>query len=146
MRGFQLALTLALLFGASPAPAAAPEDRRLASRLRRIETAFRDGDAAALRGSCAASGKVRVDLSGPAPAQGAYAAGQLQVIFGQIFRAGRTREFAIEDDVRVSAPGTAFARGRWVQGAGGRESELTLTFTLREEDGDWRVREIRSTR
>lgn len=130
--------------------AAAPVgvDARLLSRLRQIEGAFRSGDASALRSSCSSGGKVRVDLKAPVEAQGSYGPGQLQVIFSDIFDASHTSRLEINaDDVRVSA-GTAFARGRWTRRPkdAGPEAQGTLTFTLREEAGDWRVLEIRSSR
>ena len=108
----------------------------LASRLSRIESAFRQSDANALRLSFPASGKVRVDLDDLTDGQGSYGPGQLQVIFGQIFEDYPTREFVFErDEIRVSAPGTAFARSRWTRrhAVGGHESADTLTFTLRQE-------------
>jgi hypothetical protein len=129
---------------------AAPDEELAAglhSRLERIESAFRTGDAGSLRGSFSGSGKVRVDLKGLTPGRGSYGPGQLQVIFAAIFDEYRTREFRFgRDDVQVSTPGTAFAKGRWVRRSqrGSQDTE-TLCFTLREEDGDWRVLEIRSS-
>src|SRR5688572_10604714 len=101
---------------AGPLGAAAAEaDPSLASRLRRIESAFRSGDAAALRPSFAA-GKVRVDLRDLTDGPGSFGSGQLEVLFGRIFDASPTREFTIRpQDVTVSTPSTAFARGRWVR-------------------------------
>jgi hypothetical protein len=123
-------------------------DAQLSSRLTRIETAFRRGDAAALRASCASVGKVRVELGSIGDGHGSYGTGQLEVIFDQVFGQSRTQAFAFaRDDVTVSPPGTAFARGRWVRGGrSGGQSVDTLTFTLREEGGEWRVHEIRSSR
>ena len=124
-------------------------DPSLSTRLSRIESAFRQCDANALRLSFPASGKVRVDLDDLTDGQGSYGPGQLQVIFGQIFEDYPTREFVFErEEVRVSQPGTAFARGRWIRRHlnGGHESADNLTFTLRQEGGDWRIQEIRSTR
>jgi len=128
--------------------AVADVDPSLASRLRRIESAFRSGDASALRPSFA-PGKVRVDLRDLTDGPGSYGSGQLEVLFGRIFDEIRTREFLIRpQDVTVSAPSTAFARGRWVRRPrpGGAERVDTLTFTLREEGGEWRIHEIRSSR
>jgi hypothetical protein len=71
------------------------------------------------------------------------------VIFAQIFEQYSTRELAFpKTDVTLSSPGTAFARGRWLRRArhGGPDSTDTLTFTLCEEGGDWRILEIRSSR
>lgn len=124
-------------------------DPVLWSRLQRIEAAFRQGDAGSLRLSFSGAGKVRVDLKGLTDGQASYGLGQLQVVFAQIFEEFRTRDFAFEkDEVKVSRPGTAFARGRWVRRsqAGGPETVDNLTFTLREESGDWRILEIRSSR
>ena len=130
--------------GAEPdAPAA------LWTRLRRIESAFRERDANSLRLSLSTSGKVRVEMKDLVAGQTAYGPGQLQVIFGQIFEVSQTRDLAFDkDDVRVATQGTAFARGRWVRRSvpGGQELVDTLTFTLREETGDWRIQEIRSSR
>lgn len=123
-------------------------DAALWARLERIETAFRGGDANSLRLSCSERGKVRVDLK-ELTGQTTYGPGQLQVVFGQIFEDYATREFAFRrSEVSVSTPGTAFARGRWVRRSshGGRETVDTLTFTLREESGDWRIHEVRSSR
>ena len=95
------------------------------------------------------NGKVRVDLKDVMEGPGSYGASQLEVIFVRIFDENRTREFAFRDEeVTVSAPGTAFARGRWVRKArpGGSDTTDTLTFTLRQESGDWRIHEIRSSR
>jgi hypothetical protein len=116
--------------------------------LRRIESAFREGDAGSLRLSFSSGGRVRVELRDLAEGQGAYGAGQLQAIFNRIFEQVRTEDFAFgKEDVRVATPGTAFARGRWVRRAPARGPETVdmLTFTLREESGDWRILEIRSS-
>jgi hypothetical protein len=131
---------------AAPAPTADPS---LTSRLRGIETAFRSGDAASLRPTFTASAKVRVDLKDVMEGPGSYGPSQLEVIFGRIFEENRTRQFSFRDeDVTVSAPGIAFARGRWVRKVrqGGTDLSDTVTFTLRQESGDWRVHEIRSSR
>lgn len=144
-----LAVSLSLpsaLTAALPDEEAADEVR---SRLSRIESAFRDGDADALRHSLSATGKIRVDLRDLTDGQASYGAGQLQVMFGHIFEDFRTREFTFrKNEVRISAPGTAFARGRWVRRGvgGGHESADNLTFTLRQEGRDWRIVEIRSSR
>lgn len=143
-----LALAAPLLTAARPA---IPDDQEpgLSSRLRHIEAAFREGDASSLRSSCTSTGKVRVDLRDLPEGQGSYGSGQLQAIFSHIFEESRTREFAFgRDDVTVPAPGTAFARGRWVRRnpPRGQETVDTLTFTLRQESGDWRILEIRSSR
>jgi len=124
-------------------------DPKLWSRLQRIESSFRGGDAGALRPSFASRGKVRVDLRGLTEGPASYGSGQLQVIFEKIFDGNRTREFAFrKQDVTVPAPGTAFAKGRWVRRTrtGGQESVDTLTFTLREENRDWRIHEILTSR
>jgi hypothetical protein len=144
-----------LLAAASTGPPAAaaavwatPEagQEALWSRLHRIESAFRDGDAAALRSSFC-GGKLRVDLPQVAGPPASYGAGQLQVIFRQLFAATRTREFVFPtSDVTLRSSDTAFARGRWVRRGGGTEQTDVLTFTLREEDGDWRIHEILSAR
>jgi hypothetical protein len=121
----------------------------LSARLRRIETAFRSGDAGSLRPAFTANTKVRVDLKDVMDGPGSYGPSQLEVIFGRIFDENRTRQFSFKDeDVAVSSPGVAFARGRWVRktGRGGMETTDTVTFTLRQESGDWRIHEIRSSR
>jgi hypothetical protein len=123
-------------------------DPALSSRLRHIESAFREGDAGSLRLSFSSGGRVRVELRDLPEGQGAYGPGQLQAIFNRIFEQVRTEDFAFgKDDVRVAIPGTAFARGRWVRRAPTRGPETVdmLTFTLREESGDWRILEIRSS-
>jgi hypothetical protein len=70
-------------------------------------------------------------------------------VFTQVFSERRTHAFSFpKEDVSVSREGTAFARARWVWCAGGgdqRTSE-TLVFSLRSEDGDWRLQEIRRAR
>jgi hypothetical protein len=121
----------------------------LQERLQRIESAFRDGDASALRRSFATSGKLRVDLKNLTEGQEAYGASQLQVIFTQIFEGCRTSDFRFAlDEVSVPSPGTAFARGRWTRTGRRERVELaeTLTFTLRDDGSDWRILEIRSSR
>ena len=141
-----VALLLAALPG--PAPAEEPSDA-LRSRLTRIEGAFREGNAGSLRKSFSETGKVRVDLKDLTDEPASYGGGQLQVVFGRIFDENQTREFAFpKDDVTVSASGTAFARARWSRRnrPGGQESVDNLTFTLRQEGGDWRINEIRSSR
>ena len=142
--------TALLVLLATTAPGADEESvpASLLARLSRIESAFRQGDAGSLRVSFPATGKMRVDLKGLTDGQESYGAGQLQVIFGQIFSEFRTRDFLIpRDDVRVSSQGTAFARGRWVRAdREGDERAETLTFTLRADGGDWRILEIRSSR
>jgi hypothetical protein len=123
-------------------------DPALSSRLRRIEAAFREGDAGSLRTSFCSGGRVRVELRDLPEGPGTYGPGQLQAIFGRIFEQARTEDFAFgKDDIHVATPGTAFARGRWVRRAPARGPETVdmLTFTLREESGDWRILEIRSS-
>lgn len=143
-------LGLALAGGVTAGRAAeSPPDDALWSRLQRIENAFVLGDARSLRSSFASPGKLRVDLDGLTDGRASYAAGQLQVIFGQIFGENRTRELAFERrEVTLSSAGTAFARGRWVREPrrGGPSTTERLTFTLREEHGDWHILEIRSSR
>jgi hypothetical protein len=132
--------------GWSAGPGSETPDGALWSRLRRIEVAFRDGDAGALRASFC-SGKVRVDLPQVEGAPGSYGPGQLQVIFAQIFAAARTERFVFPPaEVTLRSSDTAFARGRWVRlGAESGQAEL-LTFTLRAEEGDWRIHEILAPR
>lgn len=146
VRAAMSALALLMAAGASFPAEVEPA---LWSRLQRIEGAFRGGDAGALRASLPASAKVRVDLKGLTDGPVSYGAGQLQVVFGQIFESHRTRQFAFrKQDVTIPTPGTAFARARWVRTRrpGGQEIQDTLTVTLREEAGDWRVHEILSSR
>lgn len=149
-RGFAAAaLVAAAGLRASVPVQAEGVDPQLSSRLQRIESAFRGGDAGALRPCFASSGKVRVDLKDLTDGPASYGPGQLQVVFEQIFDGNRTREFAFrKQDVTVPSPGTAFAKGRWVRRArtGGPETVDTLTFTLREEDRDWRIHEILTSR
>lgn len=143
------AALIAVLLSGAGAARAATLDPALSTRLRRIEGAFRGGDAASLRPIFTTSGKVRVDLKDVMEGPGSYGSSQLEVIFDRIFDENRTREFTFrDDDVTVSTPGTAFARGRWVRKArpGGTDATDTLTFTLRQESGDWRIHEIRSSR
>jgi hypothetical protein len=139
---------LVLCTPASRADTAESVPAGLLTRLQRIESAFRQGDAGSLRLSFPATGKMRVDLKGLTDGQESYGSGQLQVMFGQIFAEFRTRDFLIpQDEVRVSSQGTAFARGRWVRAnREGVERRETLTFTLRADGGDWRILEIRSSR
>jgi hypothetical protein len=141
--------TAALLLSAPSGVAAAGLDPALSTRLKGIESAFRSGDAGSLRPVFTSSVKVRVDLKDVMEGPGSYGPSQLEVIFGRIFDENRTRQFSFRDeDVTVSAPGVAFARGKWVRkvGRGGVEAPDTVTFTLRQESGDWRIHEIRSSR
>jgi len=124
---------------ASAAPAAGAE--ALASRLQRIEAAFRGGDAGALRASFTTRGKLRLDVPQVPGCPASYGAGQLQVIFGQLFAAARTRSFAFEQEDAPSSDDTAFARALWRRDDP-HDGGQALTFTLREEDGDWRIHEI----
>jgi hypothetical protein len=133
---------------AEPAPGDEPTPA-LRSRLRRIEGAFKSGSAGSLRQSFSESGKIRVDLKDLTDEAASYGCGQLQVVFGRIFDENQTREFAFpKDDVTVSPEGTAFARARWSRRSrpSGQETVDNLTFTLRQESGDWRINEIRSSR
>jgi len=141
------AVIAALLSG--PAIEAGDGSEALWTRLRRIQSDFRSGDAPSLRTSFSSTTRLRVDLEGFTDRRASYAPGQLQVIFGEIFEEHRTREMNFErNDVTLSPGGTAFARGRWVRRPkhGGAETVDSLTFTLREEGGDWRILEIRSSR
>jgi hypothetical protein len=149
MRNAGRALGAALLVCAAADARAATLEPGLSTRLRRIETAFRSGDAGSLRPAFTANTKVRVDLKDVMDGPGSYGPSQLEVIFGRIFDENRTRQFSFKDEeVTVSGPGIAFARGRWVRkaGRGGTETTDTVTFTLRQESGDWRIHEIRSSR
>jgi hypothetical protein len=143
-------IVTALWLIASPlrAGAATPiVEEALRGRLRHVEAAFRQGDARALRECLSESAKVRVDLPDLTQGQGLYGAGQLQVIFSRVFEQRRTRSMAFPvEDVRVPAPGTAFARGVWVH-VGARDADShseVLMFTLHAEGTDWRVIEMRS--
>lgn len=150
------ACALPLLFApgraaAAPLPAASParQEDALWSRLRRIEEAFRAGDAGALRSSFPGAVKMRVDLPDVPGCPASYGPGQAQVVFAQLFAEAPTRDFAFsDDDVTRPSDGTAFARARWVRAAPGERSGATqsLTFTLREENGGWRIHEIVATR
>jgi hypothetical protein len=143
-----LALCAAGWLASAPA-ARADDEEALKSRLRRIEESFRQGNAGGLRDSCPSNGKVRVDLRGLTDGPASYAPGQLQVVFERIFAENRTREFSFRrDDLQVSAPRTAFARASWTRRGppGAQEAAEHLTFTLREDGGDWRIQEIRSSR
>ena len=154
MRGWRGVLAAAALAAAaglhdSPPLQADGADPHLSSRLQRIESAFRDGDAGVLRSCFASTGKVRVDLRDLTDGPASYGPGQLQVVFEQIFDGNRTREFAFrKQDVTVPSAGTAFAKARWVRRArtGAQETVDTLTFTLREENRDWRIHEILTSR
>ena len=149
-----VAAALAVLFGpgrAAAAPSASParQEEALWSRLRRIEEAFRAGDAGALRASFPGAAKIRVDLPDVPGCPASYGPGQAQVVFAQLFAAAATRDFTISgDDVTRPSDSTAFARARWVRSAPGDRSGPThsLTLTLREEDGGWRIHEIVATR
>jgi hypothetical protein len=143
-----LVAALLLLALAGPAPGEEPNPA-LRTRLSRIEGAFRSGSAGSLRQSFSEAGKVRVDLKELTDEPASYGCGQLQVVFGRIFDENQTREFAFpKDDVTVSEAGTAFARARWSRRSrpGGQDAVDNLTFTLRQESGDWRINEIRSSR
>jgi hypothetical protein len=147
MAAIVAALLLTALVG--PAPGEESPNGALRSRLSHIEGAFRDGSAGSLRQSFSETGKVRVDLKDLTEEPASYGCGQLQVVFARIFDENQTREFAFpKDDVTVSAAGTAFARARWSRRnrPGGQEAVDNLTFTLRQESGDWRINEIRSSR
>jgi len=127
----------------------ASADEALRNRLRRVEAAFRQGDALALRGCFSDKAKVRVELGDLSEGQGLYGAGQLQVIFGRIFEKRRTRSMSFpRADVKVPAVGTAFARGVWVHLGSRSADERTdsLMLTLHADDGDWRIIEMRSAR
>jgi Domain of unknown function (DUF4440) len=130
-----------------PARAAGLEDA-LWSRLRRIESAFRAGDAASLRACFPAASKLRVDLPEVPGGPASYGPGQLQVIFARVFASASTREFEfIRNEVTRPSSGTAFARGRWVRGptTGQPEQSGAVTFTLRQDGGDWLIHEIFAT-
>lgn len=142
-------VTLGVLSAAGGGFPAAEVEPALWSRLQRIESAFRRGDAQALRASLPARARVRVDLTCLSDGGGAYGPGQLQVVFERVFHENRTRQFSFRDeDVKVSPPGTAFARGRWVRRGRDEAGDTVdlLTFTLRDEGGDWRIHEILSSR
>jgi hypothetical protein len=140
---------LALMAEAFASIPGAPGDEGLTARIRRVEAAFRRGDATELRASFAAAGKVRVELRDLTEGQSWYASGQLQVLFARIFEDYSTRELAFAaEDVSEPTPGTAFARARWVRRArrGGPEITETLVLTFRREKDEWRILEIRSSR
>src|SRR6185436_14835022 len=143
-----LVAALLLMVLAGPSPGDEPTGA-LRTRLSRIEGAFRSGSAGSLRQSFSETGKVRVDLKELTDEPASYGCGQLQVVFARIFDENQTREFAFpKDDVTVSAAGTAFARARWSRRSKptGQDAVDNLTFTLRQESGDWRINEIRSSR
>ena len=142
------ALTLALLAAwAGGLGAGDRAEEALRGRLRRIEAAFRQGDAAALGGCFSGRAKVRVEFA-EIP-RGLYGAGQLQVIFARLFERRRTRAMSFPwADVRIPSPETAFARASWDHVGARNEDERsdTLMLTLHAEEGDWRIIEMRSAR
>lgn len=151
MRHLTGVLAAAILCATAGARAASarPIEPGLRARLDRIEKAFRDERAGALRQSFSDEAKLRVHIRDLPAAQGSYGPRQLEVIFGDIFSAYRTTDFRFgRDEVTVSSPNTAFARGRWRRRSrrGGEETLDTLTFTLRRRGQDWRILEIRSSR
>jgi hypothetical protein len=140
---------LVLVFALAPAWADDKGDPHLSTRLMRVEAAFKAGDANSLRSSCPRNGRVEVDLRGLTTGNASYGPGQFEAIFRHIFDDFETKDFTFaKDDVKVSSEGTAFARGRWVRRrhSGGGEASDFLTFTFREESGEWRIQEIRSSR
>ncbi len=141
-------LSLCLLAARAQARPESAVPGPLWSRLSQLEDVFRRGDAAALRAACAQGGKIRVEMRAIPSGQGSFGASQLEVIFRQIFKGQLTRALAFpRDDVKLSPPATAFARGTWVhRPAGGAEITETLMFTLQAKGDDWRVHEIRSAR
>jgi hypothetical protein len=127
------------------APQGAP--RGLEEQLRRVSQAFRASDSSRLRSTLPPNGRIDVDFRGGP--QGSYARGQLEVILRRIFHDFPTSDLEFrERDVTVNVAGTAYARGRWSRRAraGGAELADFLTLVLREESGDWRIFEIRSSR
>jgi hypothetical protein len=145
-----LAVSGALLITASAGAAASGlVEPLLWARLQRIETAFRSGDAHSLRALLPAETKVRIDLGPLTDGSRSYGPGQLEVVFQQIFAVHPTVELTFRaEDVKVPAPGTAFARARWTRrpDGGGRETVEWITFTLRDQSGDWRIHEILCSR
>jgi hypothetical protein len=148
MRAWRVGFSLVLALAVVPHAGRADPPTGLSLRLRQIEGAFRDGSAASLRSALASSGKVRLDLDQLTPGPASYAPGQLHVIFSRLFEGRRTRTFSFHTrNVADPASGTAFARGTWTwQNPQGGQGVLTLTFVLSEEKGDWRVREIMTSR
>jgi hypothetical protein len=129
--------------------AAGPAEPLLWARLHRIETAFRDGDAQGLRALLPPEAKVRVDLRALTDGPRSYGPGQLEVVFEQIFQANQSGGLTFRpEDVKVPAAGTAFARGRWTRRKERAAPETVewVTFTLREQGGDWRIYEILCSR
>ena len=101
-------------------------DPALDARLRNIETAFRDGDAAALRVVLPGRREGAGRPEGPDERCRVVRPGQLEVVFARIFEGQQTREFGFrKEDVTVSMPGTAFARGRAGCAAAGPASRRT---------------------
>lgn len=148
LRACLLAMAWLAAFSASPAVGDAAGDA-LQGRLRRVEAAFRQGDAVVLRACFSDRAKVRVELPDVTEGQGLYGSGQLQVIFARVFEQRRTRSLSFpRSEIKVSAPGTAFARAVWVH-VGTRSAEErtdSLMLTLHAEEGDWRIIEMRSAR
>lgn len=147
-RGGRAALVSLLVLASIDRAAADTVPPELARQLRLIESAFRDGSGRSLRSSLA-PGRVRADLDPLADGHGSYGPGQLQVLFDRTFDAFETRSFQFRDrDVTVPSSRTAFARVRWerVSRQDRRSVAETLTFTLRADDGVWRILEIRTSR
>jgi hypothetical protein len=109
LRGWLCALLVALAGFAR----AEPVEPALWSRLQRIETAFRGGDAQALRAMLPGETKVRVDLRGLTDGPRSYGPGQVEVVFQQIFQAHHDGDLIFRaEDVKVPAPRTALAGDR----------------------------------
>ena len=140
---------VASLSSSLPPLAGAEGPPALGDRLRSIAAALRDGDAPSLHSAFVTEGKVRLQIAGLTEGQVSYGPGQVRTIFDKIFEGHRTRSFRFdEEDVSVTTPGTAFARGLWQRQSRttGALSRQVLTFTLRLDERSWRILEIRSSR
>jgi hypothetical protein len=138
---------IVLVAGSAPFAPAEPVEPSLWSRLQRIEAAFRTGDAQVLRPVLPVEAKVRVDLPGVTDGPRSYGPGQVEVVIQQVFAGNPDRSLTFRpEDVKVPAPGTAFARARWPRRSGSGATSEYVTFTLRAAGDDWRLHEILGSR
>jgi hypothetical protein len=133
-------LVLALLAAAPPA---------LGSRLAALQDAFRGEDARAVRDSCSARTRVRVDLGPLTAGAASYGPGQLEVVMKRVFKERRTESFELAPAGPTVDDDAAYATAQWRHGEDAGTGDVqsdALTFVLHREGAEWRVVELRASR
>lgn len=145
----RIAILLAALVALA---AAAPRERDpdLEAALQVIEAAFRTGDAAALRPVLPAGSKILLDLESHSRPSAYYSPEQVVLIFDQLFQRMHVLRFHFDrEDGSASGALLHYVPAQWSgrdDRGGVHETRVQFMLAREEDDGTYRIREIKEVR